>query len=255
MSVWEPAKEELEGAVMGEFFNLDNKFFQGLNKAVDCVCLSLLWVLCCVPLAIVLYLGLVSKVIVMLIPCIPLAVPAGVASTALYYTVNKVIRHSRGYIWKEFWQAFRSNFKQTGIVTLIVAAVAFVIAIDGYIMLQFAQAGQQGGVLYIVFFVMLIFEAAWAIYLFPYMARFENTTKQVLKNTALMAIGNLPKTLLMLLILALVCLGTYIIPLFIFFIPAVYTLVINFIMEKIFMRYMSEEDIAAEQERNREFYQ
>ena len=186
---------------------------------------------------------------------VPLAVPAGVASTALYYTVNKVIRHSRGYIWKEFWQAFRSNFKQTGIVTLIVAAVAFVIAIDGYIMLQFAQAGRQGGVLYIVFFVMLIFEAAWAIYLFPYMARFENTTKQVLKNTALMAIGNLPKTLLMLLILALVCLGTYIIPLFIFFIPAVYTLVINFIMEKIFMRYMSEEDIAAEQERNREFYQ
>ena len=34
---------------MGQIFNMDNKFFQFLNKAVDCVGLSVLWLLCCVP--------------------------------------------------------------------------------------------------------------------------------------------------------------------------------------------------------------
>ena len=36
---------------MGDIFNLDNKFFQTLGKGVDCVCLSLLWMICCIPLA------------------------------------------------------------------------------------------------------------------------------------------------------------------------------------------------------------
>ena len=35
---------------MGDIFNLDNKFFQALGKGVDCVCLSLLWMICCIPL-------------------------------------------------------------------------------------------------------------------------------------------------------------------------------------------------------------
>ena len=36
--------------------------------------------------------------------------------------------------------------------------------------------------------------------------------------------------------------------------PAVYILVANFILERIFRKYMSAEDLEAEQERNQEFY-
>ena len=70
---------------MGDIFNLDNKFFQTLGKGVDCVCLSLLWMICCIPLAFGIYVAYVSKAIILALPCIILAVPAGIATTALYY--------------------------------------------------------------------------------------------------------------------------------------------------------------------------
>ena len=69
---------------MGDIFNLDNKFFQTLGKGVDCVCLSLLWMICCIPLAFGIYVAYVSKAIILALPCIILAVPAGIATTALY---------------------------------------------------------------------------------------------------------------------------------------------------------------------------
>ena len=60
---------------MGDFFNVDNKFFQGLGKIIDVICLSAFWFFLCIPI-----------------------VTAGAATTALYYTVNKVIRNNRSYI-------------------------------------------------------------------------------------------------------------------------------------------------------------
>lgn len=220
-----------EGIHMGEFFNVNNKFFQAVNKIVDCVCLSMIWILACLPI-----------------------VTAGAATTALYYTVNKVIRHGRGYLWGEFWGAFRSNFKQSTIVWLIQLLIMAILAFDGYIMYHAAQAGEKSGVLYMLFIAMFVLLLMWQIYLFPYMARFENTTKMVLKNSALIAIANVLKTLLMFVLLAAAVLAVYVFMPLILVVPTLYMLFVNFIMEKIFLKYMSEEDIAAEEERNREFY-
>ena len=151
---------------MGDIFNLDNKFFQTLGKGVDCVCLSLLWMICCIPLAFGIYVAYVSKAIILALPCIVLAVPAGIATTALYYAVNKVIRHSRGYLWSSFWHSFKTNMKQGAFVTLVVAAAVVLVGLDGYIMYQFAKAGEKSGVLYVVFFVLMLVVIAWAIYVF-----------------------------------------------------------------------------------------
>ena len=100
---------------------------------------------------------------------------------------------------------------------------------------------------------MLILEVIWCIYLFPYMARFINTNKIIMKNAAFMAILNLPRTLLLGLLLLVFGLIVYIFPIAIFIVPALYTWVSNRILEKIFRKYMSEEDKAAEDEMNREY--
>lgn len=215
---------------MGDIFNMDNKFFQGLGKLVDCVCLSFLWLILCIPV-----------------------VTAGAATTALYYTVNKVIRYNRGYLFREFMSAFKSNFKQSTLVWLILLLVYAIMGVDCYIMYRFAQAGAKYGVLYIVFIVFMCFATMWATYLFPYMARFENTLKHVLKNAAFIALANLGKTLLMFLLLVLAVVAVYLLPPLVFFMPVIYMLLINLIMEKIFKKYMKPEDIAAEEERNREY--
>lgn len=63
------------------------------------------------------------------------------------------------------------------------------------------KAGVALGKIYIVFAVLMMFATMWAIYLFPYIARFENQTKMILKNAALIALGNLWKTLLLFVLL------------------------------------------------------
>ena len=35
---------------MGDFFNVDNKFFQGLGKIIDVICLSAFWFFLCIPI-------------------------------------------------------------------------------------------------------------------------------------------------------------------------------------------------------------
>ncbi len=216
---------------MGELFNLDNKFFQGINKIVDCVCLSFLWVFLCIPV-----------------------VTAGAATTALYYTVNKVIRNNRSYIWKEFWHAFRTNFKQSTLVWLIVIFIYAIMGIDCYIMFQYAKAGVSYGSLYIVFAVLMLIVTMWANYLFPYMARFENTLKAVLKNCVIMALLNLGKSVVLLVLFLAALVVTYVFFPAIMILPAVYMLLANFILEKVFVKYMTPEDIEAEKERNEEFF-
>lgn len=216
---------------MGDIFNLDNKFFQGINKVVDCIGLSVLWLICCIPV-----------------------VTAGTATTALYYAVNKAVRHGRGYVWSEYWHAFKTNFKQSTLVWIVILLLGIFMGVDAYIMYQFAKLGDKFGSLYLVFVVFPMLLLAWSNYIFPYIARFENATKLVLKNTALIAIANLPWTLLLFVMLAVVCFLIWLVPPIILVLPAVYILLSNLILEKIFRKYMSEEDIAAEQERNQEFF-
>ena len=200
---------------MGDFFNVDNKFFQGLGKIIDVICLSAFWFFLCIPI-----------------------VTAGAATTALYYTVNKVIRNNRSYIGREFWHAFKTNFRQSTIVWLILLLLYAIMGFDCYI----------------VFAVLMMFATMWAIYLFPYIARFENQTKMILKNAALIALGNLWKTLLLFVLLLAAAFAVYIFPPAVFIIPCVYMLLANFILEKIFQKYMSPEDLEAEKERNMEYF-
>lgn len=216
---------------MSAVFNYDNRFAQGMNKLVNIFFISVLWLIWCVPI-----------------------VTIGASTTAMYYTVNKVLRHNRSYVFKEFWGAFKSNFKQATILWLILLAVGVLMSVDAYIMRAFYAAGSPIGKMYVVFYILMVFEVVYSIYIFANLARFENTNRQILKNAALMAIAHFPWSLLMLVLLALVLLLYILLPVLIIMLPAVYMLLCNLILEKIFRKYMSEESLLAEEERNREYY-
>lgn len=235
---------------MDSIFNTENKFFRMIGKMLDCIGLSMLWLICFVPTGLMFYFAIAVESLLFALPCIILGIPAGAATTALYYTVNKSVLHERGYVWKEFRQSFIRNFKQCAAASMILTTAAVIMVADAYIMYQYAIKGESAGAFYIVFLIMIAFLVMWGIYIFPYIARFENTLKLILKNTALIAIGNLWKTVVMFLLLAGVLLLSYLLPYLMMILPALYMLCINFFMEKIFRRYMSEEDLAAEDERN-----
>lgn len=210
-------------------FNYDGGIMKSLSKFTDCICLSLMFLVCCIPVFTI-----------------------GTAASALYYTVHKVLRYDRGYVFRDYVTSFRDNFKQTTPVWLIALAIGAVLGFDLYVMNFYAQEGSSLGALSVVFIIGLFALLAWISYLFPYMARFENTRKQSMKNALLMMIAHLPMTLLMLVIAVAVGIVIYIMPLLAAILPAVYTWIQCFILERIFRKYMSEEDRQAEDERNQE---
>ena len=134
-----------------------------MNKVIDCLLLNAMWVFCCIPLVTAFFVAVGSNVVLYWAFFWLTFAVAGPATVALYYTVNKVIRHSRSYVWKEYWYAFRSNFKQGAAAGLIVAALGLFMVLDAYIMYQFAVNGGKGSVLYIVFIVFILLIAVWGL--------------------------------------------------------------------------------------------
>lgn len=215
---------------MNRLFDMNNGFFRGLSKFVDCIYLSIIFVFSCIPIFTV-----------------------GASLTALYYTVQKSLKNDRGYVGKEYWAAWRQNFKQSTLIWLLNLAMGIILYFDIQILKVMEEAGNPLGKAYVFFGVLMALMFLWISYLYPYIARFENTTKAIMKNAAYMAILNLPRTLLIGLLMVIFGLVIYLIPISVFLVPAVYTWLKNYNLEKVFRKYMSEEDIATEDELNREY--
>lgn len=217
---------------MGDLLNFDNPFFRCVNKLVDCFYLGILWFVCSIPIFTI-----------------------GASTTALYYAVLKVVRRGQGYAAKEFFHSFKDNFKQSTLVWLLWLVVALFLGADAYIMWNYAAAGQKIGMLYYLFLVFFVLLVMWGIYLFPYIARFENKTKVILKNAALIAVVNIGWSILLLVTVLFFAFLVYIMPVALLFFTGVLILTQSFILEKVFRKYMSGEDLAMEEEKNREILQ
>ncbi len=206
----------------------DNKFFTGLGKLVDCVWLSLLWFICSIPV-----------------------ITMGAASTALYYAVHKSIRGNRGYTTRNFFSAFKDNFKQSTLVHLVWLVVMVVLVGDIYITRAVLLSGSSLGLFFYFFLVLTAVAIGWACYMFPYIARFENTVMATLKNGILLEIRHLPWSLLLIVLMLGFMLLSYMIPLFLFIVPSVVALAFDFILERLFRKYMSKEDLERELENDK----
>lgn len=145
---------------MNSLLNPDNPVMQFITKIVYSVYLNVLWFICCIPV-----------------------VTAGAATTALYYVTLKMAKNEEGGITKSFFKAFKENFKQSTIVWLILLALGIVLGIDGYVLwhMRFENAFWT-----IITAIFLVAAAAYLIvvmYIFPLMARFENTIFAMFKNS------------------------------------------------------------------------
>ncbi len=160
---------------MGSIFSLDGKFFSVMSKVADLIILNIIFCLCCVPI-----------------------ITIGPATTALYYVTLKMVKNQESYIIKSFFKSFRDNFKQGALIGIILMVAAGLIIGDIYIMLSWETSYK---IIFIVIFIfLLVIWSFTAIYIFPLLATFDNTLKQTFKNSLLMSIRHLPKTVVMFLI-------------------------------------------------------
>lgn len=168
-------------------FNLDSPLMQGLGKIADLFILNLLFIVSCIPI-----------------------ITIGPALTALYTITLKAARNEESYIFRGYLKAFKDNFKIGTLSWLIVLIAGFVLWADFRILGSMPDSIKtvMSVFLLLAFFLYLI----TATYLFPYIARFENTLFKTIKNAFFMAIAYLPYTLLFVAFAVLTILATIYIP-------------------------------------------
>ena len=212
-------------AIMGNLFNYDNKIMHILTNVIDGFILGLLWLLCCIPV-----------------------VTVGASSTAFYYAFNKGILREQGYPWKEFFHGFKTNFKQATILWLIMMLLFFVLYLDIYILTSgILKIGIFAPLLLTTALVILVIVVIWALCAFPYLARFENTTKATIKTSFVLSFANLHWSFLLLVFFVGSILLFFRVPIINLFAPAVYMFFANRILERIFQKYMRPEDLEDQQ--------
>lgn len=150
--------------------NPDGRIFNFLGKLGDFFILNIMYLIACIPI-----------------------VTIGAATTALYYNTLKMAEDRESYVWKDFWKAFKENFKQSTIIWMIILIIGGILAADSILVKGMHE--QLGAVVSIVTIIVFIFLALEVIYVFPVLARFDNTVANTMKNALLMSIRHLPSTI------------------------------------------------------------
>ena len=161
---------------MDNLFSFDNKFFEALGKISDIVILNFLFIISCIPI-----------------------ITIGASVTATYSVAMKMTKDEETYITKEFIRQFKENFKTSTIIWMIMLVIGTVLVFDFY-MSRLVLDEVMSKVLQFIFTMVSIVFVFTLTYVFPIIAKFENTIKNTMINSALISIQNLPYTILMIVI-------------------------------------------------------
>lgn len=149
-------------------FDMDNPVMRTLSMAADLMILNLLALLCCLPV-----------------------VTAGAALTALNAAAIKIVRGEETTPVKDYFLAFRANFKKGTLLGLLLLVILAVLGVDALVARQLTELLQP------VLGAMALLVLMVSQYAFALLARYENTIWGTLKNAMLLSIGYFPRTLAM----------------------------------------------------------
>jgi len=212
---------------MGGLFNLDGPFYKFGSMLWDIMALSFLWLIFSIPIFTI-----------------------GASTTALYFVTTRRVSKKEGYLTKDFWTSFSSNFKQSTKVWLCIMVVGMLLLWNLYYMFFETEAlidvMPQAMLmimlpLQVLFFIEL---TLFTIYVFPIISRFEISGKMLFKTTMLMAHKHLPTTVLLILMLSLLLFSTvyYLHIMLILFSSGIYAYAASYFFVRIFKKYRPEMD-------------
>lgn len=164
--------------------NEDNVIHIFLNKLGDIIVANLLFLVCCIPI-----------------------ITIGPALTALYHCMLRTVKGNNNGTTKTFFRAFKENFRQSLIVWLGLLAVGFILFLN----IRFLQntASVVSKPLFYVSLGIAGLVIILALYIFPVIAAFANTTVNLLKNAYVFAFLHFPSTLAIAVITILPMFMTY----------------------------------------------
>ena len=111
-------------------FNLfDNPIMNAIGRIADFIILNVLWVICSIPI-----------------------ITIGASTTALYTVMLKIVKNEEGYIARDFFKAFRENFKQSTAIWLVFLLLGIILIVDYSALVLMPE--RVAGILRVLFLIM-----------------------------------------------------------------------------------------------------
>ena len=159
---------------MQGLFGIDTPFYRFMLKFVQLMYLTFLWLVCSIPV-----------------------ITIGASTTALYYVCFKLAKDEESYLTRQFFNAFKVNFKQATCIWSIVFIIGCVLCVNNlsyWVFYEESTLLRLGfGLLTVMYFMMMAF-------LFPSLAKFENTIQKTFIFALLMSFKLIGWTCVLLLI-------------------------------------------------------
>lgn len=151
-------------------FSPDSKFFHFCTRLVELVKINLLWMLCCLPV-----------------------ITAGAATTAMLTCVY-AFQSGDDCGSRVFFRAMKASFGKATVLWLLVLFFGAMLFLDYYIVASLAFPGYMAAVVLILFLALAL--VLFSGMVFPLLSQFPGKIKEMVINTVLLCLANLPKMLL-----------------------------------------------------------
>lgn len=156
---------------MKNLFNLENTFFQFLTRVGDLILVNCLFLICSLPI-----------------------VTIGAATAGLHKVTQDMVTEEDKGVFKTFFRAFAGNFKQATASWLAVLAILIGMGCN-FLLVTVYFTGTLALVLKCVLGVIIGIMLAVVSYLFPLIVRYDNTLREHVINSGVLAVVKLPRTI------------------------------------------------------------
>lgn len=161
---------------MAGFFSTDSKLYRFMCRLTDLVKLNLMWLLFSLPI-----------------------VTLGASTIAASAISLKMAEGQEGYVARDFLKAFKDNLRQGIPMTFITLVCIWAVWMD----FQIFDKSEENSVLFLIIGIIASYVFAFSLlYVFPLLARYENTVLNSLKNSFRISMKYFFRSLLLVIIVA-----------------------------------------------------
>lgn len=183
----------------------------------------------------------------------------GASLTGLSKVTMRMVQHQDPSVLKDYFGAFKKHFKESTIIWLITLFAGAFFTVDLYVI--FTQIDQKYKLLQIPVWIFMFFVFSLFIYAFPLISSYPDKVKSTIKNSILLSLGNIPVTIMAVAIpfflvkFAVSGDGERLVAVFsimVFFGCALLSYVINFFINRIFIKVTGKDPEITEDEDDEE---
>ena len=156
-----------------KLFNPDSRIMIFLSRVADLVILNILWLVCCVPV-----------------------VTIGASTTAMYHVIRHWQKDSVSSIVRDFFQSFKEDFKQATPVYLILLIPTAAVVMNAMLIFNPENSAAVPSYLLVIWFISALILLFISSFVYPVMAFFADSIFKTLRNAMVLALANLPRTIL-----------------------------------------------------------